>query len=89
MITAENKPQIPVVASQLKDGKTNVFIPDLNITIHDVDFISALAKASMTASALYYYNLERNVIFDLKTKYADAEKLCDDNSFVTFICLTN
>lgn len=81
--------QVPAVCKQLKDGSIDVYVPDFSLTTHGEDFIDALAKANLCCSAIYFYNLERNVKYPLTTKYDDAEKLCDNKSFATFICLNS
>ena len=80
--------QIPVVITH-DTNYCDIFIPDLHMTIHGIDYIDALANAHLHASAIYFYNIERNVKLDLKTTYADAERMCKRNgSFATFISLT-
>ena len=46
--------QIPVIIK--RDNKScDVYIPDLDMTIHGDDFVSAIANASMKASAVYFW----------------------------------
>ena len=80
--------QLPVVVKTQKKGSVNIYIPDLEITIHGADLVSALAEAILKSSAIYYYNIERNVRFEFKTTFAQCEKLCTGKDFATFIGLT-
>ncbi len=66
----------------------DVYIPDLKITVHGDDYTDALANSMLKASAIYYYNLERNLKFDLKTSFKEASSMCKkSNQFVTYINL--
>lgn len=79
--------EIPVVVTQLKDGYS-VFVPDLSMKVYGYDYIDAMSSAILKASAVYFYNLERDLHFDLKTKFAEAEQMCTDgHSYATFIAL--
>lgn len=81
--------QVPVVVTTYKGGKCDIYIPDLNMTVHGIDYVDAQANAILKCSAIYYYNLERNVKFSFDTTYADAEKMCiNDNQFATFVSIT-
>ena len=85
---AKKSIQIPVVITH-DANHCDIFIPDLSMTIHGQDYVDAISNATLKASAIYYYNLERNLRFELTTTYADAEKLCDaKGSFATYIALT-
>lgn len=89
MLVCDENLQIPVVVTQEKTGVTAMYIPDFNFTVHGSDYIEAHAHAVMYASAIYYYNVERNIKFNLTATYEDAERLIEKkNSFATFICLT-
>jgi len=81
--------QIPVVITHTKH-KCDIYVPDFEVTIHGDDYVDAISNAIMKISAIYYYNLERNLTINLTTTYADAEKLCNNkrNSFATYIALT-
>ena len=80
--------QIPVVVTTNKT-RCDIYVPDFNITIHGKDFVEAMASTILKASSIYYYNLERNIAFDLNTTYAEAEALCKGrNTFATFATLT-
>ena len=80
--------QIPVVVTTGKD-KCDIFVPDFDMTIHGRDFVEAMANTILKASSVYYYNLERNITFNLNTTYQEAEALCKGrNSFATFATLT-
>lgn len=79
--------RIPVIVKAT--GKNcDVFIPDLSMTIHGSDFVEAMANASLKASAIYFYNFEKNIEFKLSTEYDQAVSMCTEpNQFVTYICL--
>lgn len=80
--------QVPVVISHNRN-KCNVYIPDFNMTVHGIDYVDTLARAIASASAIYYYNSDRNLKMNLTTTFAQAEAMCkSDGSFATFICLT-
>lgn len=93
MLRARDDIQIPVVVNPMKNGHADIFIPDLDLTIHGVDFVDGLAKASMRGSAIYYYNIERNIPIELTTTYEEASAICaerfDKDAFVTYVCFTN
>lgn len=93
MIKARDDIQIPVIVEQQKTGRVDIFIPDLGLTIHGTDFVDGLAKASLRGSAIYYYNLERNLPIQLTTTYEEAQKICEENysnnAFVAYVCFTN
>lgn len=93
MLRAREDIQIPVIVESRKDGRADIFIPDLSLTIHGSDFVDGLAKASLRGSAIYYYNKERNLPITLETTYEDAQRICDSeygrNAFVTYVCFTN
>lgn len=79
--------QIPVIITK-KDKKCDLFIPDLDITVHGHDYVDTLANSILKASAIYFYNLERNLKFELTTTFVEASEMCDDkDSFVTYITL--
>ena len=79
--------QIPVVIYHDKE-RCDVYIPDFEITIHGRDYVDAISNAILKASAIYYYNLERNLRFELKTTYTMAERMCTKKgSFATYIGL--
>lgn len=79
--------QIPVIIDH--DSKhCDIYIPDFEITIHGHDYVDAISNAIFKASAIYYYNLERNLKFELKTTYQMAEAMCKKkSSFATYIGL--
>ena len=81
--------QLPVVITH-DSTHCDIYIPDLDITVHGRDYVDAISNAIMKASAIYYYNLERNVTFELKTTYNDVECICKKmhGSFATYIALT-
>ncbi len=79
--------QIPVVITH-DSRKCDVYIPDLNMTVHGDDYVDAIANAILKASAVYFYNLERNVKFELNTTFGQASSMCRDSSqFATYIAL--
>ena len=79
---------VPVlVTKRLKH--CDIFIPDLDITIHGSDYVDAISNAILKASAIYYYNLDRNLKFEFSHSYADVERMCKSRGqFATFINLT-
>lgn len=82
--------QVPVIITRGRKG-CDIYIPDFNMTVHGVDYVDTIAAAIMCCSAVYYYNLERNVHWQLNTQYAQAEALArkkKHGSFATLICLT-
>ena len=80
--------QIPVVVTTDKSG-CDIFVPDLSITIHGIDFVDAMSNAILKSSAIYYYNLDRNLRFKLITTYEQAEAMCKKrNQFATYVNLT-
>ena len=89
MIRIDTNLQIPIVVTTDKSGACDIFVPDFKMTIHGSDYVEAQAEAILKASAIYYYNLERNVKWELKETYDSATKhLKKKNSFVTFMGLT-
>lgn len=89
MISVDPNLQIPIVVTTAKSGKCDIFIPDFQMTVHGFDYVDAQANAILKASAVYYYNMERNVAMELKETYMSAQKHCKKkNSFVTFMQLT-
>ena len=79
---------IPVLVTKSKKH-CDIYIPDLDITIHGSDYVDAISNAILKASAIYYYNLDRNLRFEFKYTYADVERLCKSRGqFATFINLT-
>ena len=88
MITCRDDIQIPGIVTNEKDN-CSIYIPDFKITIHGSDFVEALANAVLSASAIYYYNLDRNLRLKLDTTYQDADAMCTkNNQFATFVTLT-
>lgn len=88
MISTKTNIQIPVVVIPTKTECT-VFIPDLNVTIHGRDIVEALALSISYASAIYFYNVERNIKLPMDTTYEQAEEKCPSRkSFVTYIGLS-
>jgi hypothetical protein len=81
--------QIPVIITHDKKH-CDIYIPDMDITVHGHDYVDTLSNAIMKASAIYYYNLERDLKLVLNTTYAQAEKLCATRkgSFTSYIGLT-
>lgn len=89
MITVDKNLQVPIVVTTAKSGKCDIFIPDFQITVHGFDYVDAQANAILKASAIYYYNMERNIQCELKETYASSQAYCTKrNSFVTFMQLT-
>lgn len=84
----ENNLAIPVLITK-KRNSCDIYIPDLAITVHGEDYVDAIANAILKASAIYYYNLDRNLQFKLTHTYADVEAMCRHKQFATFINLTN
>lgn len=82
--------QVPVIVKRLSSG-CDVFIPDLQITIHGQDFVDAIANASMKASAVYFYNYERNTKLPFTKTYAEVDAMSrrHKNWFTTYIALTS
>lgn len=80
--------QLPVIVQNKKKGNVDIYIPDLEITVHGKDLVSAMAEAILKSSAIYYYNIERNVRFEFKTTFSQCERLCAGKDFATFIGLT-
>lgn len=81
--------QVPVVITH--DNKhCDIYVPDFDITVHGHDYVDAISNAIMKVSAIYYYNIERNVQFEFKTTYAMAENISKriKGSFATYIALT-
>lgn len=79
--------QVPVVVTT-PGNRCDIYVPDLEMTIHGSDYVEAFANATLKASAVYFYNLERNLKFDLKTKFTQASNLADKvNGFATYIKL--
>ena len=79
---------VPVLVTLEQDG-CSIYVPDLNITAHGEDYIGAMANTIMASSAIYYYNLERNIKFEFKTTYAQVQDMCKGkNQFATFASLT-
>lgn len=88
MISLRNDIHIPVLVTSMHDA-CDVYVPDLNITVHGKDYVDALANAMLKASAIYYYNKERNLSFPLETTYEQVEKMCKGRKqFATFIELS-
>lgn len=88
MLQQERNNQLVVVTTTYKNGKCDVFIPDMHITVHGDDALSALAEATATATALYFYHADRGVRLPLTTTYSQAEELCTrKESFPTYLAL--
>lgn len=79
--------QVPVVVTNDKHH-CDIYVPDFGLTIHGIDFVDAFSNAILKVSAIYYYNLDRNLQFEMKYTYQDAENLCKKNQFATYIGLT-
>lgn len=89
VLIADEQVQVPVIITH-KRKSCDIYIPDFEITVHGKDYVDTLASAIMTTSAVYYYNLERNLKMSLTTRFEDAEKLCTHaSSFVSFIGLVS
>lgn len=79
--------QVPVVITT-PGTRCDVFVPDLEVTIHGSDYVEAIANAILKASAIYFYNLERNLQFRFETSFAKASAIADKkDGFATFIKL--
>lgn len=78
--------QIPVVIMHTK-MYCDIYIPDMEITIHGRDYVDTISNAIMKASAIYYYNLERNIQIQFTTTYQQAESMCKRGAFASYIGL--
>lgn len=90
MVTWDHSIRIPVVVKTKKSGY-DIYIPDLDMTVHGHDFISATANAVLKCTAIYYYNLQHNLPFNLSTSYTEADKLALNEGkgcFATLISLS-
>lgn len=85
----DKKIVVPIVVIEHKQSGFEIYSPDFDMSVYGVDYITALASVTHKMSAIYYYNLERNYKFKLKTTYEDAEKIAGGkpNRFVTFTTL--
>ena len=91
MLSESNKklPNTVLAINIRRDGKAAGFLPDFNITVYGEDIVDVIAQAQLKGAALYYYNLERDVVITLKATYQEALSHCKTkNSFVTYISLT-
>ena len=89
MVHIDTELQIPIVVTKEKSGRCRIYVPDLKITIHGEDYIEAQAEAILKASAIYYYNAERNVHIPLEETYQSSQRFVErKDSFVTFMGLT-
>ena len=81
-----NTLNVVVIAEDRHSEGFSIKIPDLNIIALGRDFNTAMLTAKQTATAVYYYNLDRDVKIDFNTTYNEAEsKLAKDTQFVTFL----
>ena len=90
MVTWDHNIRIPVVVKTKKNGY-DIYIPDLDMTVHGHDFISATANAVLKCTAIYYYNLQHNLPFTLSTSYTEVDKLAlkeGKGCFATLISLS-
>ena len=91
MVVWDSSVHVPVIVES-SDNHCDIYIPDLEITIHGSDYISAIANAVLKCSAIYYYNLERNLPFNIKKSYAEVEELAlkrGKGCFATYMCLSD
>ena len=90
MVTWDHTIRIPVIVKAKKKGY-DVFVPDLNMTVHGNDFISATANAVLKCTAIYYYNLQHNLPFSLDIPYVEVEKMAlkeGKGCFATLVSLS-
>ena len=79
--------KVPVIVTQINKNQVNALIPDFNVTVHSHDFVSVISDATMVASSMYYFYIERNIQFELNCTLAKAEKMAmkKKNSFATLV----
>lgn len=90
MVTWDNNIRIPIVV-QAHKSHYDIYVPDLDMTIHGTDFISATANAVLKCTAIYYYNLQHNLPFTLSVSYSEADKIAlkkGKGCFATLISLS-
>ena len=74
MVTWDKETRVPVII-QTGKGSVDITIPDLEMTVHGTDYLSAIALAVLRSSAVYYYNLEHNLPTTLNHSYAEVERM--------------
>lgn len=89
MVKWDSNLRVPAIIEA--DAKhCDIYIPDLEITIHGRDYISAVANAVTKCTAIYYYFVEHNLPFNLTKKYADVEMMAlerGNGCFATYMQL--
>lgn len=80
--------QIPVRVKQIPDKeKCDIYIPDLNMTVHGTTYTNAMAEAVLKTTAYYYYCKDRNHKLKFENTYETVAATCSGTSFVTFISI--
>lgn len=74
MVTWDHTKRVPVIVKTMKSS-CDIFIPDLDMTVHGRDFISAAANAVLKCTAIYYYSLQHNLPCELNSPYNEVERL--------------
>ena len=86
MVEVTSDLQVPVRVTQMPEKKRcDVYIPDLNMTIHGTTYTNAMAEAVLKMTAYYYYCKDRNHELTFSNTYESVADMCDDTDFVTFI----
>lgn len=91
MLSSNKDIQLPVV---IRNGPRNnrgtfIYSPDLKLEVKGTDLVDAMSRAVQHFSAVYFYNLSKNVQIELSCTY---EKACehakkDRRAFASFVPL--
>lgn len=83
--------QLPIVITRGfgKNSGVSIYSPDLNIETRGTDIVDAMSKAQQCFSAMYYYNLSKNIELNLTCTYEDASREAKGKkrSFASFVPL--
>ena len=87
MVVGNTDIQVPVMVDfNDEEGKCDITIPDMNMTIHGTSYTAAVADAVLKMSAYYYYCADRNIKLTFTHTYESVAAMCDDaTEFVTFL----
>ena len=84
-----NETHVPVVVTPQRDGSVDLYIPDMEVTIHGKNYVDVYAKTVMVMTSYSYFCVERNIDFSFKADYSEVEaaltKKRRNKSFATFI----
>lgn len=81
---------LPVLIRTRQSSKVvSIYSPDLHVTVHGKDYVTAWTEAQAKFGAIYFYSFERNIRYKIKTDLSEVNKLCKVvGDFPTFLPLT-